>query len=157
MLGIAYNYTFKFWMHFEFLTSLCQSIATITIYLIVLLQFKLSLVTQQLPPTLHASIAAQQPHWILHSRCTRIFQWLCFFCFQIEFQRKFHQLLSVGVWAIEVSEFNKMAILIGEMRKSFFFSFYFKKISFYICVSCVCVWTFCNLELPNTLIKLVNF
>lgn len=52
----AYWPTFVYTYHF--VTSLCQSIGTITIYLIVLLQFKLSLVTQQIPPSLHAQIAA---------------------------------------------------------------------------------------------------
>lgn len=47
-------------MNLIFCDFVRQSIATITIYLIVLLQFKLSLVTQQIPPTLQASIAAQQ-------------------------------------------------------------------------------------------------
>lgn len=54
-LSLKINCKTKFVSHF-------QSVATITIYLIVLLQFKLSLIAQQLPPSLTHLL--QKPEWL---------------------------------------------------------------------------------------------
>lgn len=111
-----------------------QSIATITIYLIVLLQFKLSLVTQQIPPTLQASIAAQQSHWIRSIwKFPHGYGFLAFTFFQRNSQKpSLFVCVPYGHWKWKMS----IKSLLNWWKELFCFllkiSFYF--LSMYVCV-----------------------